>query len=665
MRCRVQNVTRLPNGTVSTKDREITTSGNRVRIGRGTDNDIVLKDLSVQFRHADIVVRDFDVVVEAVGGSAVRFDDIAAGRGAFTTDTVVGIGPYQIRLLPPERGFDLAVAVESGEAAPVAAPAASAAQLRLRGGLLARRPLSWLLFAAVLLGFLVLPVLAHFNYPREQAPVLADGRSGGDAPATLFAGYDHSWDSGELSDSHKFLEQRCEACHVVPFQPVRNEDCGACHGSVRHHFADKDGLITAALHADGLEPARCTSCHAEHQGPTGAVPNQQALCVGCHQDLKRFAAGTELGNVTDFGSGHPQFKPTVWVDAANGIEQRLELGGATPVKESSGLRFDHACHLGGAHVQTAEAGKPGWRCAKQDGKIEARSLPDDDITPPEPGETVRVDIEGVLSVDIERDGNRLMAQLTCTSCHLPDAGGATMRPIGMEEHCSYCHALEFDKDNPDRVLPHGKPEEVVDTLTYFYGAQAVRPPLLRTEPTSKTELRRRPGAKPEAVAAPVPAPAPAAGQEAAAPVPNPAFARRLELVFADDGASTCGYCHRTTTLAGEKGPAYDILPVRVQGIWEPLARFDHAAHANLPCAHCHEAPASVESSDVLLPPIANCRECHQGEAAHAAVPSTCTMCHVYHQEKDTCPIVPGAGLSLVSPVDCPPPATTAANAANN
>jgi hypothetical protein len=283
--------------------------------------------------------------------------------------------------------------------------------------------------------------------------------------------------------------------------------------------------------------------------------------------------------------------------------------------------------------------------------------------PPGPGETVRVDLDGVLAADFQLSGNALTAKLGCASCHQPDAGGALMRPIDMESHCSYCHALEFDPEKPERVLPHGKPEEVVDVLTYFYGAQAVRPPLLRTDPTTK--LRRRPGAKAEPAAAPAPAPAPAAEQAGGTPAPNALFAKRLERVFADDGASTCGYCHRTTSVAGEKGTEYDVLPVRVQGIWQPLARFDHAAHTNLPCGHCHEAAASIESSDVLMPPIANCRECHQGEFAHAAVPSTCTMCHVYHQEKGTCPIVPNAGLVGGTPLDCPAPSTTAASVADD
>ena len=90
-------------------------------------------------------MRDFDIVVEAVSGSLVLFDDVPAGRGALTPETVVGIGPYRIRL-PPERGFDLALSIDRARALPPRLQ--SPAPLRRRH--LARRPLSWLLFAAVL-----------------------------------------------------------------------------------------------------------------------------------------------------------------------------------------------------------------------------------------------------------------------------------------------------------------------------------------------------------------------------------------------------------------------------------------------------------------------------------------------------------------------------------
>jgi predicted CXXCH cytochrome family protein len=661
MRCRIQNVTKLPNGTVSTKDREVTTSGNRVRIGRGTDNDIVLKDLAVAFRHADIVVRDFDIVVEAEAGSPLLFDDVPAARGALTPETVVGIGPYQIRLLPPERGFDLALSIESGESAAAAPPPVAAAPLKIQGGLLARRPLSWLLFAAVLVGCLILPVLAHLAYRDQQAPAFVDGRTDARPPATLLAGFDHAWDTGELSDPHKFLEQRCEACHVAPFQAVRNEDCGACHATVRHHFNDPTGLITTALRDGGHEPVRCVACHAEHQGADGAVPRQQALCAGCHQDLPLYARDTQLANATDFGSNHPQFKPTVVVDAALGKEARLELGGPVPVKESSGLRFDHACHLGGERAQPVKEGEPGWLCAGKDGFLPARAYPAAATgEAPAGGELLQVDIEGVLQAGFKLDGKQLKAQLGCGSCHLPDAGGAIMRPVDMEDHCSYCHTLQFDAEKPDRVLPHGEPEDVRDVLVYYYFAESQRPAVMRTE--TRTQ-RRRPGAKKEAA----PEPGPTAQSEETAP--NPLFAQRLERVFANNGTSTCGYCHQTTATPTATGTDYGILPVQVQRVWEPLARFDHAPHANLPCAHCHAAATSSESSDVLLPPIANCRECHLGEAAQAAVPSTCVMCHVYHPERATCPMVPAPGtVPTAAGAACPAtpaaiPTTAAAAAA--
>ena len=243
---------------------------------------------------------------------------------------MVGIGPYQIRLLPPERGFDLALSIESGESAAAAAPPVAAAPLRIRGGLLARRPLSWLLFAVVLAGFLVLPVVAHLGYQRDLPPDLADGRAGGKPQPTPLAGYDHSWDTGELSDPHKFLQQRCEVCHAQPFTPIRDEDCGACHGTVRHHFADPERTITAALRSAGssrCDASRATPSIAVPQrrdpAPAGVVrplPPGPAPVRGRHQARERQRFRPRL---------IPQFKPTVITDAAVGKVERLELGGAS------------------------------------------------------------------------------------------------------------------------------------------------------------------------------------------------------------------------------------------------------------------------------------------------------------------------------------------------
>jgi pSer/pThr/pTyr-binding forkhead associated (FHA) protein len=83
-----------------------------VKLGRGTDNDVFLKDLRVNFRHADIVVRDADLVVEAVGESPLKVDGVAMSRGALAPGTQVEVGPYRVGLLPPEPGADLTLEVE-------------------------------------------------------------------------------------------------------------------------------------------------------------------------------------------------------------------------------------------------------------------------------------------------------------------------------------------------------------------------------------------------------------------------------------------------------------------------------------------------------------------------------------------------------------------------
>ena len=64
------------------------------------------------------------------------------------------------------------------------------------------------------------------------------------------------------------------------------------------------------------------------------------------------------------------------------------------------------------------------------------------------------------------------------------------------------------------------------------------------------------------------------------------------------------------------------------------ARFDHEAHEQEDCTTCHAADQSDSATDLLMPTLASCRECHSGaEAVQAEVPSTCAMCHSYHPPK--------------------------------
>jgi hypothetical protein len=92
----------------------------------------------------------------------------------------------------------------------------------------------------------------------------------------------------------------------------------------------------------------------------------------------------------------------------------------------------------------------------------------------------------------------------------------------------------------------------------------------------------------------------------------------------------CRVCHAQTE---EEGGA---LPTRVKAIipvrWMPRAEFDHEAHREMTCTACHtEIPKSRQTSDVNLPGIELCRQCHKqaGPAARNAE-GRCFECHSYH-----------------------------------
>jgi predicted CXXCH cytochrome family protein len=78
---------------------------------------------------------------------------------------------------------------------------------------------------------------------------------------------------------------------------------------------------------------------------------------------------------------------------------------------------------------------------------------------------------------------------------------------------------------------------------------------------------------------------------------------------------------------------WQVLPARVAGTWFPEANFTHGRHTAMECVDCHDAPASTESNDVLMPGVDSCRDCHGGESAENQLQSTCIACHKFHSPK--------------------------------
>ena len=89
----------------------------------------------------------------------------------------------------------------------------------------------------------------------------------------------------------------------------------------------------------------------------------------------------------------------------------------------------------------------------------------------------------------------------------------------------------------------------------------------------------------------------------------------------------CKTCHAVSRSA----TGWEVAPIRITTRWMPNAQFDHKAHAQSRCAQCHDVARSKRASDIAIPTIEKCRDCHAGaRAAEGKVTSNCMLCHGFH-----------------------------------
>ncbi|MDE2256447.1 MAG: cytochrome c3 family protein, partial [Xanthomonadaceae bacterium] len=370
-----------------------------------------------------------------------------------------------------------------------------------------------------------------------------------------------SWNPGTLDAAHHFFARDCTRCHQTAFLTVRDKACLACHANTAAH-ADP-----VKFNLPQLGNAQCRTCHQDHQGLRGLIRRDQRLCSDCHADLKaRTKGASSFADVSDFGTNHPEFKVNLPQWDANGKFAPVRTTWTADLKEDSGLKFNHEKHL----------------------KPEGLNTP---------------------------NGHRV---LTCATCHVPDAGGAKMRPVNFETMCHDCHKLGFDTLAPDREVPHGKVAAVAYTLSEYYAKVALEGGYQDARSPDIVQQRRRPGAPPLSQQQ---------QQEALA------WARQRAREATDSlfTGKACSTCHKVTPPR-TPDDTWHVAPVRVSGVWYADAKFTHARHTTIKCADCHVgAPKSKQSSDLLIPGIANCRTCHGGAKAKNKVATTCIACHDYHQ----------------------------------
>lgn len=428
MKVIVTTITRSPRGNPMRASREIV--ADQVRIGRGAECELRLADPRVPLHARSLFL----------GRSGPQLLD---ANEAFSDATLTGtartqllkpgmslrIGPFQLDVVAPHHGADLALTVELVQPLPGKAAVSAedlTAAIRPRG--VTRRALSWTFFLLVLAGFLCLPMLAPQG---KGAP--AAGRDAPTAQQLLQgagAGARASWNPGELAAGHQAFGQNCQACHSEAFQRVQDKDCRACHQNLADHV-DRQKKVA------GLSDVRCASCHRDHQGAQGLAQQNthyaMGECSACHRDIKAHLPATATGNAADFATLHPPFRVTVVTGTGAGGDahaERLRLGDTLLQGEHRGLKFPHDVHL---------------------------------------------DPRGVK-------GPQGLVKTTCASCHVPDSTGTGFRPVTMKEQCQSCHELRFELAAPERQVPHGSVDEVMATMREFYSYLAVNHIVLNPPP---------------------------------------------------------------------------------------------------------------------------------------------------------------------------------------
>jgi len=436
-------LSRKRSGSVSVRTHELRCDV--IHFGRSADNEVHLVDPRISQHHATLIRSPDGFRFEALRATDVVIDGVNTSEAIVKPGSVIQLGPYEIKIVAPAEGVDLALTVE------LTVPLAEELdelqalnQTSLEDTWLTRRQVSWVLAVVILGLFLVWPVGKYYmaNDKLTAVPKPMEVVELGKRIWPVAA--DLAWDTGEISTPHKFLAKNCNACHRKAFEQVTDAVCVACHAKTRHH------VDTKRFPLPEISQAACQSCHKEHQGPAHIVRNDQRFCANCHADIQRVAKGLDLGRASDFGFDHPEFRPMVMVDGRTKKRERMVLDPKKWPVEKSNLNFSHAQHL---------------------------------------------DPKGM------RVPNRAERKvMVCADCHTVMATGDYMMPITMEKQCSSCHLLQFDARAPDRTVVHGSVELTLRTMREFYatialegGAEAINaPPSLRRRPGSPlTESARR------------------------------------------------------------------------------------------------------------------------------------------------------------------------------
>ena len=411
---------------------------------------------------------------------------------------------------------------------------------------------------------------------------------------------DGVWMSGDLHPAHAFTGENCQYCHETAFVSVTDSACLSCHQTTSHHF---DQNLVGNSYITG---SACQDCHGGHAGEE-ITRDDQELCATCHQDMNGAGyAKSNLRSATDFLENHPSFKVAVNKFSSEGRWSTVTWDQALkePAVDGSNLIFPHDVHV------------------QYDG------------------------INGPDGIEV----------LGCGSCHQVEPGGGNMLDVSMEKHCASCHELTFDPGAPNRSVPHGDPEELIEFLQGYYAYEYLQGGSAIGSSARQTGAEPRPARRPGSSSPFSPSTYSVGSvfqglsQEAIDYV-NSRVADAASNLFQ---RQTCAICHEITRDHSENVVPWNVTPVKLTDTWMPKAVFSHDRHENMSCGDCHDAETSSVSTDVLMPEIDSCQICHGGEYAKNLLQSNCLTCHEFHyvdQPKMIDSFVFGSEASISDSID--------------
>lgn len=409
---------------------------------------------------------------------------------------------------------------------------------------------------------------------------------------------------GPMSASHAVFGDQCALCHVRGASysaTVVDKNCLACHDAPAHNQSQT------------FIPA-CSSCHVEHKGRLRLAEVADSACTECHGNLRTRDGGAHFyPHISGFDRGHPEFAA-------------LRTGQSDP----GTIRLNHYLHLqptlrgpaGAVQMQCYDCHRP------------------TNVDEPWPYSVAVVQPASQQPVMVGQ------AEAQERKRRSVEAGpGAYMMSIKYVNQCAACHTLQFDELIPTPA-PHAKPEVVhafiIQTLTEYIAAhpdavhvsptEQVQPANTFTQPLPQETAPRnflqplRQGQFPPQrnIVRPTGPPA------AAAMTPQEWVQQRAATAERLLWEKNCKVCHIVTQGGGSGLPTFvkAIIPVR----WFPHAEFDHEAHRMMECTGCHLGiPQSTLTSDINIPGIQICRDCHrQGGPKAGAAEGRCFECHSYH-----------------------------------